>query len=181
MQQIKLSIYPVNDGFGVFVTKLSGEVFQLFKPTISGLDQTSEADSSFIRTERLKKYPTLEAAKNYINSFQQLPLQDQVNKIAGKNMTAKHPKHYVISRVQYFAVKLGHRTLTSTCITSEIDSWLKIYPSAMVVPTVAKQVKFERDDFYNHTNKIVTLATAAKAGRKTDIVTNFKGIIMKRK
>jgi hypothetical protein len=184
-KQIVLSTYsPKSGGYGVHVSQLSGEVLNLFKPQL-GLDEHITKTST--RSERLKRTNTLESARSYIDRFYSLPLQDQVNAISNKSikLVSHEPKPkqgvMVATRVQYYRLSLNGKDLGTSYRLDEIANLRKVWPNLSVNKSVAKEMLFEKDEFELFKHFLTTLASIPKGKIKSDIASQFKGIVTKRK
>lgn len=181
-KEIQLSTFTTNKGIGVYVHQISGQVLDLFKPMLGN----PLGNSIQTKSERLKHTATFKAAKEYIDRFYAMPLQDQVNAISNKSLRlADKPVTkkgvLVATRVQYFRLSIGSRDLGTSFRLDEIAKVRKIWPNVSMTKTVAKEMLFDKDEFDQMKHWLVVLPAISKGGDKRDINTNFKGITTKRK
>lgn len=191
MNEIRLGVYnPQKGGFGVHVVSISGAVLdyeyngqRIFRNLLKVADNV---DKAFTTSERLKHTATLQAAQDYIERFYLRPVEEQITIITGKSLKARPiGKDYVIANVQYFKVLRGGKLLATTYNLAELKNIKAMYMGVEIVPSVCKQMKFEKADYEANKHILKEKAVTPKARSKRDIwagtFTKFQPTISNRK
>ena len=177
---IKLSVFtPEKGGFGIFVSRIEGGALDVLRPFIHNCP--IEGTKIFTRSERLKRTETAMAAQNYIDRFYALSIEDQIAIVANKSLKYRPQTIKVITGVQYYSLHYKGKKLGVTYRLDEIASFRKLYPMLRVEKSVVKEMAFEKNDYELNKHLITTVGVKPKNALKTDIITNFKCVVTKRK